>query len=369
MKNDSEKYFRRAISRMEGYVPGIQPKEPGWLKMNTNENPFPPSRKVIDALKEALDGKLAKYPDPTADELRRTIARIHRVKKEMVLAGNGSDEILAIIARSFLEKGKTALILHPTYSLFETIVNVQGAKVIRQETGPDFSLPKGIFKQKADCAFIANPNPQAGTLFARKDMERLAKSIGGILVIDEAYADFAGRNCLSMVGRFGNVIISRTLSKSYSLAGMRIGYAISRPEMIEGMMKVKDSYNVNRLSQIAGTAALNDREYFRGNIAELKRQRTFLRKALQSLGFHVMPSSSNFVLAKPPEGITAKELYEELLARKVLVRFFDTDELREYVRISVGDSAQNNGLLKSVKLSFIRYGIDYPETSFGVVKF
>jgi histidinol-phosphate aminotransferase len=363
------KYFRKNIDQMKPYVPGIQPKEKGWLKLNTNESPFPPSPKAIAAAMKATGGSLALYPDPKADEMRRTIAQIFRVTPEMVLVGNGSDEILSIIARAFLEKGKKALILHPTYSLFATIAEIQDAKIIRQKLNSDFTLPDEVFQEKADCAFISNPNPQAGTLFSRHQMERIARNIGGILVIDEAYADFAPRNCLALVKKYRNVIVTRTLSKSYSLAGMRIGFAIANKEIIDGLMKIKDSYNVNRLSQIIAIEALKDREYFKKNTEEIIRQRKFLTKALKILGFSVLPSYSNFILTKPPRETTAKRLYKELVARKVLIRYFDTKELRDYVRISIGSQEQNNDLLKAIKLSFIRFGVDYPETPFGVVKF
>lgn len=363
------KYFRKNIERMQGYVPGIQPRGEGWLKLNTNENPFPPSPDVIEALSRALDGSLSLYPDPAADELRVTIARICRVKPDMVIAGNGSDEILSIITRSFLSAGKRALILHPTYSLFETLITIQGAGIIRQKLDPDFNIQDELFTKKADCAFIANPNPQAGTLFSREQMARLARTIGGILVIDEAYVDFAPRNCLPLVKKYGNVIVTRSLSKSYSLAGLRVGFAIAQPSIVEGMMKVKDSYNLNRLSQVAAVAALKDRERFKKNVGEIIRQRKFLSGALKTLGFRVMPSAANFLLATPPNGITAAQLYRELLERKVLIRYFDTKELRDYVRITVGSGGQNNDLLKAIKLSFIRFKVNYPETPFGVVKF
>lgn len=363
------KYFRRNIVAMEPYVPGIQPKEKGWLKLNTNENPFPPSPRAIESAIAALNGNLALYPDPKADELRKTIGDIYHVGADMVIAGNGSDEILSIIARAFLDRGRKALIVHPTYSLFSTIAEIQGAKIIRQKLNSDFTLNEEIFTKKADCAFIANPNPQAGTLFSIGQMERLARTIGGILVIDEAYVDFAPRNCLPLVRKYKNVIITRTLSKSYSLAGMRIGFAISNRIIIDGLMKIKDSYNLNRISQIIAVEALKDREYFKKNTEEIIRQRKFLSKALKTLGFEVLPSASNFILVKPPSSIKAKKLYQELLARKVLIRFFDTKELKSYLRISVGNQAQNNDLLKAIKLSFIRFGVDYPETPFGVVKF
>lgn len=362
-------YFRDNIERMQAYIPGIQPKEKGWLKLNTNENPFPPSPKAVNAAKMAIDGGLALYPDPKADELRRIIAKIYRVNQDMVIVGNGSDEILSIIARAFLDKGKKALLLDPTYSLFSTIAEIQHAKIIRQDLNADFELPAEIFEKKADCAFIANPNPQAGTLFSTSQMERLARSIGGVLVIDEAYVDFAPRTCLSIAKKFRNVIITRTLSKSYSLAGMRIGFAIANSPLIDGLMKIKDSYNINRISQIIAIEALKDREYFKENTREIIKQREFLRKALKILGFKVFPSESNFILVKPPDAITAKKLYEELVTRKVLVRYFDTKKLKSYLRISVGSQAQNNDLLKAIKLSFIQFGVDYPETPFGVVKF
>ena len=363
------KYFRENIDKMKGYIPGIQPKEEGWLKLNTNESSFPPSPAALGALSRAINGSLALYPSPAADELRKTVAKTYRIKSDMVLVGNGSDEVLSIIARSFLEKGKKALILHPTYSLFETIVDIQGAKLIKQKLNDDFTLPDRVFTKKADCAFIANPNPQAGTLFSKDEMERLARRIGGILVIDEAYVDFSPRNCLSLVSKYKNIIVTRTLSKSYSLAGMRIGFAIAQKPVIDGMMKVKDSYNVNRLSQAVAIAALEDRLYFRKSVREIIRQRKLMMKALKLLGFEVMPSASNFILTKPPRGITARQLYRALLERKVLIRYFDTKELRQYVRITVGNNKQNSEMLNVIKLAFEDFNVDCPDTTFEIVKF
>ncbi len=353
---------------MKGYEPGFQPVEDGWLKLNTNENPYPPSPKVLETIKNSIDSSLALYPSPTAEPVRQKIARLYRLKPETILIGNGSDEVLAIICRSFLEKGKTLLITEPTYSLYEVLARIQNAKIKKIKLNPDFTLSENIFKQKADLTFISNPNPPAGTLFSKTQMNRLCKTASGIVVIDEAYVDFSTQNCLDLLKKYDNLIITRTLSKSFFLAGLRVGFAIARQPIIEGMMKVKDSYNVNYLSQIAAIAVLDDIRYFKNSIKKICQQREFLSNALKILGFKVFPSQANFILAQPPK-VPAGKFYQELYERKVLVRFFDAPNLRKYLRITVGTPEQMQEFLKAVKLSMIRFKISIPETSFGVVKY
>ncbi len=361
-------YFRENIQRMKGYEPGFQPAEDGWLKLNTNENPYPPSPKVLKTIKNSIDLSLALYPSPTAEPVRQKIARLYRLKPETILVGNGSDEVLSIISRSFLEKGRTLLITEPTYSLYEVLARIQNAKIKKIKLNPDFTLSENIFKQKADLTIISNPNPPAGTLFSKIQMNRLCKTAGGIVVIDEAYVDFSTKNCLGLLKKYDNLIIVRTLSKSFFLAGLRVGFAIARQPIIEGMMKVKDSYNVNYLSQIAAVAVLDDIRYFKNSIRKICQQREFLSNALRILGFKVFPSQANFILAQPPK-VAAAKFYQELYKQKVLVRFFDTPNLRKYLRITIGTPEQMQEFLKAVKLSMVRFKIKVPEASLGVVKY
>ena len=253
-------YFRKNIEDMQGYTPGEQPKEKSLIKLNTNENPYPPSPNVLECLKSIDYDKLRLYPDPLSDELRDAITKQYNLKKDNILLGNGSDDILTIAVRSFVGGKKEIGCLEPTYSLYPVLAKIQNAKIVEipltEEDNfsfPDELLNKNsrLFKSitNAKLFFIARPNAPTGTAFKIEKIEKFCSIFTGIVFIDEAYADFAKDDCLSLVKKYPNIIIGRTLSKSYSLAGIRLGWAIAHKTIIEGMTKVKDSYNVNYITQ------------------------------------------------------------------------------------------------------------------------
>lgn len=341
-------YCRENIQQMEGYSPGFQPKEEGWIKLNTNENPFPPSPRVIEALQKAVDARIRLYPDPLADRVREKVGRVYGVDRESVIVGNGCDEVLSMAARAFVGEGQVLLMTRPSYTLYRVLGHIQGANVVEVPLNDDFTLPGELFAREASLTFISNPNPPSGILYEKEDLERLCRGSRGVVVIDEAYVDFAGRNCLDLIGRYDNVLIARSLSKYMALAGLRVGFAIGSKDLIIGMMKVKDSYNVNCLSQVAAAAALDDLGYYREKVETICRERKIVAEGLRDLGWRVFPSEANFLFASPPR-LPASEVYEELFRRKILVRYFDTPETRDGLRITIGTPEENRRLLQALR--------------------
>ena len=332
---------------MTGYLPGEQPRDQGIIKLNTNENPYPPSAKVYAALRKAINPSLRLYPEPLSDSLRSAAAAVYGVKPENIIAGNGSDENLSMLLRCFVGPQDRVAFPVPTYSLYDTLVEIQDGEAVRIPYPEDFSLPEALAGQNAALTFLCNPNAPSGTLVPLTDVARLAGAVAGILVVDEAYVDFAaneGASSIPLIRQFPNLVVMRTFSKSFSLAGMRIGLAFASEEIIAGMMKVKDSYNLNRLSLVAATAALSDMAWMRRNAKRIQRSRKKLSAALTRLGYQVYPSHANFVLArKPSENL--QPVYEELKRRKILVRYFDTPGLQDCLRITVGTPKEVKALL------------------------
>ena len=295
--------LRPHIARLHAYVPGEQIHAEGIIKLNTNENPYPPSPRVMRALRRAIDPALRLYPEPLSDTLRNQAAVTYAVDRENVLAGNGSDELLSILARCLIGKGDRVAYPVPTYTLYDTLVDIQEGERATVDYPPDFSLPEALVAQNAALTFLCNPNSPSGTLLSRCALERLAAAVTGVLVVDEAYIDFADKadaSAISLIKKFPNLVVLRSFSKSFSLAGMRIGLAFGAREMIAGLMKVKDSYNLNRLSAIAATAALQDQGWMKRNVGRIQRARRQLTRRLTKLGFSVSPSQANFVLRAPP---------------------------------------------------------------------
>ena len=335
---------------MRGYVPGEQPQEEGYIKLNTNENPYPPSPRVLAALRKALAPTLRLYPEPLSDSLRAVAASVYGVKVENIIVGNGSDELLSMLMRSVVGLGDRVAYATPTYSLYETLIEIQDGVAATVDYPADFSVPDALAAQKAALTFLCNPNSPSGTLVSLQEIDRLARAVSGILVVDEAYVDFAdseGASVLPLIGRLPNLVVLRTFSKSFSLAGMRVGVAFAPEQIIEGMMKVKDSYNVNRLSLVAATAALQDLPWMARNVKRIQRSRRQLIAGIRKLGFQVLPSQSNFVLARKP-GKNLKEAYETLKRQKILVRYFDAPGLRDCLRITVGTPREIALLLKAL---------------------
>lgn len=342
-------YFRPNIEAMSGYVPGEQPQEKGWIKLNTNESPYPPSPKVLQALRACANRDLRLYPEPTSLFLREKLAAVYRTKPERVIVGNGSDDLLTVIIRALAGPKRTVAYPAPTYSLYPALCKIENARGREIPFPADFSLPAGLARANAAVTFVANPNSPSGTMIPPKELARLARALHGILVIDEAYVDFADTDCLHLAKRLKNVIVLRTFSKSFSLCGIRLGFGVAHPEIIAGLMKVKDSYNVNRMAQAAGIAALDDIASMRDNANRIRATRARLTAALESLGWFVYPSQSNFVFARVRPPHTATGVYQALKATKILVRFFDQPGLDDGLRITVGSDREINALLKNLR--------------------
>jgi histidinol-phosphate aminotransferase len=344
------RYFRPNITALAGYVPGEQPEDGGVIKLNTNENPYPPSPKVRAALRKAIDASLRLYPESRSDTLRTIAGSIYGVKPANIVAGNGSDELLSMLLRCFVGPHDRVAFPVPTYSLYDTLVAIQDGLPAPVDFPPDFSLPSALAEQSAALTFLCNPNAPSGTLVSLQQIEKLARSLPGVLVIDEAYVDFAGSEGVSsipLIQRLPNLVVLRTFSKSFSLAGMRIGLAFASEHIISGMMKVKDSYNVNRLSLIAATAALQDLPWMTRNARRIQRTRKRLTTGLVRVGYDVYPSHANFVLARK-SGRNQKGVYDELKRRKILVRYFDIAGLQDCLRITVGTNSEVQTLLREM---------------------
>lgn len=323
---------------MTGYVPGEQPQDAGFIKLNTNENPYPPSRQVYAALRKAIDGSLRLYPEPLSHALRLAAADVYGVKPSNIIAGNGSDELLSMLLRCFVGPGDRVAFPCPTYSLYDTLIEIQDGASAPVDYPEDFSLPGALAAQNAALTFLCNPNAPSGTLVPLAEIEKLTRSVAGILVVDEAYVDFAeseGSSSISLISRLSNLIVLRSFSKSFSLAGMRIGLAFASEEIIAGMMKVKDSYNLNRLSLVAATAALQDMPWMTRNARRIQQSRKKATVALRRIGYDVYPSHANFILARR-KGQNLKPIYEELKRRMILVRYFDVAGLQDCLRITIG---------------------------------
>jgi histidinol-phosphate aminotransferase len=344
------RYFRSNIAAMVGYIPGEQLQDQGFIKLNTNENPYPPSPKVSSALRKAINPSLRLYPEPLSDSLRSTAAEVFGVTPSNIIVGNGSDELLSIVLRCFVSPQDRVAFPAPTYSLYDTLIEIQDGVAFRVDFPPDFSLPDSLAEQNAALTFLCNPNAPSGTLVSLAEIDRLARAVSGVLVVDEAYVDFAeseGASSVPLIRQLPNLIVLRTFSKSFSLAGMRIGLALGSEEIISGMMKVKDSYNVNRLSMTAAAAALQDMPWMKRNVRRIQRGRRKLISGLKHLGYSVYPSHANFVLARKA-GQNLRSVYEELKRRKILVRYFDATGLRDCLRITVGTPKEIQALLKEM---------------------
>ena len=352
--------FRPELDRLAGYVPGEQPQDSGWVKLNTNENPYPPSPRVIEAISEAARGRLNMYPDPVGTKFRQAAAEVFGMDPDWILPGNGSDEVLTILTRSFAGSSDQIAFPYPSYILYETLADLQGARHVRLPLEPDWSwdfhkvMP---IVEKSKLVFIPNPNSPSGNRWTWDDLLSLAPP-RGILVLDEAYGDFAeaphrGELLNSTIGT--QLVITRTLSTSYSLAGLRFGFAMAHPSIISGLRKMKDSYNCDSLSLAAATAAIQDQEWMLANRNRIRTTRRRLTEELISLGFQVVPSEANFVWATHPTG-QHKTQYEALKSRKILVRYmrfpdveWAQDRILDGLRITIGTDAEIDAFLAAIK--------------------
>ena len=346
-------YFRENVDKMAPYVPGEQPAAGAKvIKLNTNENPYPPSPRAIDAMRNLDADALRRYPQPYAQPLREVAGRVLGVESSWILVGNGSDDLLAMIVLACAGPGRKVVYPMPTYVLYRTLADMQAARAVEVPFDDDYNLPvEALLAERGAVTFIASPNSPSGTLFPNDQLERLAKGLRGVgvLVIDEAYADFAGSSAIELVKGHENVIVLRTFSKGYSLAGLRLGFGIMQPALLSGIDKVKDSYPVDAVACAVGTAAMEDQECKNAACAKVAVSREKLAGELTKLGFKVWPSESNFLLAGTANGQTAAPIYQTLKARGILVRYFDQDRLRDKLRITVGTPEQNEALIAALR--------------------
>ncbi len=343
-------FVRETVRGMDGYTPGEQPgASDRVVKLNTNENPFPPSPRVMAAIRDVEAESLRRYPNPTGDVFRAAAAKLHGVTPDMILCGNGSDDILTIATRTFVPPGGTVAYPDPTYSLYPVLAQLQDARAAAVPWADGYALPvEALVATGASAIFLANPNAPTGTFVPPAEVARLAAAFPGAVLVDEAYVDFADDHCLGLVKDHPNVVVSRTLSKAYALAGLRFGYAVARPDVIAQMMKVKDSYNADAISVVAATAALQDQAYARDKWDQVREERGRVTAELERMGWRVLPSQANFVLATAPDGKGLDALLG-LRRQGIIVRHFDKPGLADKIRITIGQSHENNALLAGVK--------------------
>jgi histidinol-phosphate aminotransferase len=366
--------IRPLVRKLHGYVPGEQPKIKGLVKLNTNENPYPPSSKVLAAVKAAVNGRLRLYPNPTAQKLREKLAKFHDCAPENILVGNGSDELLALATRAFVEplnaecgvrsaelpsgnaSVSTVQFFSPSYSLYPVLAAIHGARTNAVALDGQFGIPPLPMLKKskawdfrAALTLVTTPNAPSGRGYHTAELEALCREQRGIIILDEAYVDFASENALALALKYPQVIVSRTFSKAYSLCFQRVGYFVGHPELMAALDKIRDSYNVNGLGQVAALATLEDLKYYRANFARIIATRERLSAELAALGFVVLPSSTNFILARPPR-FPAKDWLGKWRARKILVRWFEALAVRDFLRITIGTDAEADAMLRASKV-------------------
>jgi histidinol-phosphate aminotransferase len=349
-------YQRPNIASMRGYSWGEQPDNPETIKLNTNENPYPPSPKVGEAL-AALDvGALRTYPPPTADPLRDKLARLHRLNRDNIVMTHGGDEGLRLAFTTFVEPGAPFGMAEPSYSLYPVLADIHGSQTVKIALDDDWQLPRSFATQLneagANLACIVNPHAPSGTLLDADRLSRIANDFNGVLLVDEAYVDFVDpslqHDVTKLISVFDNLLVLRTFSKGYSLAGLRLGYLVGHKSLIDPLLhKTRDSYNVDLISQALGAAAIDDQAHAESTWAKVRQNRRSLREALIEQGFKVWQSQTNFLLAEAPLSLpcNAAEIYQALKARDVLVRYFDTPDLDDKLRITVGTPEENAHLL------------------------
>ncbi len=368
-------YERDNIARLTAYVPGEQPQVGKWIKLNTNENPYPPAPTVKRAIAAVSADQLRRYPPPNADAFCQTAAKLHQVNPDQIIATNGGDELLRLVVSVFArpnlaihpsqresptESGPGGIaIAEPSYSLYPVLADIHESSVCRIPLNDDWSLPDDFADKAAvagcKLALIVNPHAPSGhvePLDRLHDLAQALAKVGCVLLMDEAYVNFAGQDCLPLVrqgSKLDNVILLRSLSKGYSLAGLRFGYGIGPPDLIASLNKAKDSYPTDILAQAAAKAALESQPYAKSTWRKVISERQRVMRELLKRGWSMPPSGSNFILAMPPmKGPDARSIYHALKDRAIFVRYFDQNQLRDKLRITIGTPAQNNRLLRAL---------------------
>ncbi|MBE9216376.1 histidinol-phosphate transaminase [Plectonema cf. radiosum LEGE 06105] len=342
-------FFRAEVDAMTGYIPGEQPK-PGSkiIKLNSNENPYPPSPKVKEVLQNFDWEWLRRYPNASATDFRNAISEVLNVPADWIIVGNGSDEVLNLIIRACTDSHRKVVYPMPTYILYRTLVEMQAAQKVEIDYPSDYKLPiEELVKVDGAVTIIATPNSPSGHIVPLENLRELATRLSGILVIDEAYVDFGNGDALSLVKEFNNVISIRTLSKGYSLAGIRLGFAIANPNLLQGLYKVKDSHNIDAIACAVGAAAIRDQDYKNYCVKKVKISRDKLSSDLKKLSFKVWDSHTNCLLVEPPQG-NAEYLYLRLKEQGIWIRYFNQEGLEDKLRITVGTDEENKVLIEAL---------------------
>jgi histidinol-phosphate aminotransferase len=345
------RYLKPALQGFEPYTPGQQPPDGrGWVKLNTNEAPWPPSPTVLEAVRAAVDERLRLYPDPHARAAREALARRLGVAPAQVALGNGGDELIELCFRAFAGSGDRVAYPHPSYPLLEPLCRIHEAQPAPHALTAGWGLPTAFATDAAPLKFLVNPNSPTGTWFDREAVAEVVRRSPGVVVLDEAYVDFAPEHRLDLLREgAGNLVVLRTLSKSYALAGMRIGYAVASPDLIRVLDLVKDSYNMDRLAIVAAVAAIEDADYHERLVRFVVRERAWLAEQLRGAGFETAPSAANFVFARPPAGHDAAAIHAGLRERRILVRHYDREPVAGWFRITVGTREQHRTLLDALE--------------------
>ena len=340
---------RKAVRELAAYTPGEQPKERDIIKLNTNENPYPPSPKIAELFNRPID-RLRLYPDPVCLELREALAEYHGCKPEQIFVGNGSDEVLAMCVRAFVERDGSVGYFEPSYSLYPVLAAIHEAakKPVRLNKDFSWNMPKGY---SASLFFLANPNAPTSIQYPASSIESFCRDFPGVVLIDEAYVDFAGYNCVKLALTMDNVLVARTYSKSFSLAGLRVGDVIGTQPLIDAFYKIKDSYNIDRLAHEIALMAVRGASHMRRNVERIKETRARVSAELNKRGFTVSPSDTNFLWVKPPK-LSAQKLFEELRKQKILVRYFPGELTGDHLRITIATEAEMTALLSSLDRIF-----------------
>ncbi|MGV9173069.1 MAG: histidinol-phosphate transaminase [Promethearchaeia archaeon] len=349
-----EKLKRESLKKFSPYEPGEQPQGEGWVKLNTNENPYPPVPEVLKEIKNAVNERLRKYPDPTAFEVRKELLNRFLIDKNTltnrntVFIGNGSDENLDIICKTFIDPGDEVVFFKPSYGMYSVLASLYGAKINQIDLNDDFSMPEEVFSAKGKLLFICSPNNPNGASFKNEDILKICENFPGIVVVDEAYADFSETTALPLLRKVQNLIVSRTFSKSFSLASLRFGYALADSKIIKELNKVKLPYNVNYLTQIAALACIKHKDKMMEQNKKILDERSRLREELSKYdGIKVLPSDANFLFIKFEDKSKTLKFVWDLKDKKILVRHFSKAGLYEYIRITVGTKAENDKFLEA----------------------
>jgi len=336
------------VRGLSAYVPGEQPEGQRVVKLNTNENPYPPSPRVTEALQALNTEELRLYPNPVSASLRKRIAELHGCSEENVFVGNGSDEVLALCTRAFVENDGSVGYFDPSYSLYPVLSDIRDIEKRPVELDETFGWTTPA-PDHASLFFLTNPNAPTSMLFPKEDVEAFCASFLGVVLLDEAYVDFSDVDCMDLALKYDNVLTMRTLSKSFSLAALRVGYVVGPAALINALMKLKDSYNLDRVAQDLALAALNDVEHMRANVARIVATRTALTAELEACGFRVYPSQTNFLWTEPPCNVSAADLFEKLREQGILIRYFPGEKTGKCVRITIGTETEVAALLSAVR--------------------